>query len=296
MKRLPDFIVIGGMKCATSTLRDQLAAQTGIFMSTPKEPNFFSDDAIYARGIEYYTSLLNDASSADLCGEASTHYTKLPTYPRAVERMGRHLSSIRLVYVMRHPVDRLVSHYIHDYTEGTISSNIDQAIEKHPELITYGLYSMQLRPYIDAFGWDSILPVFFERLIAEPQAELDRICRFIGCKSDVIWQTQLDHVNPSNQRLRRCTWRDALVKNRILANTRRRFIPPVWRERIKNIWRRPDRPVVGVESRARIAAAFDDDLRTLGSWLGIGLSCSTFADVSRSTLPTWREHLVRAGL
>ena len=53
----PDFIVIGAMKSATTTLHEQLARQPGVFMSRPKEPNFFSDDAIYARGWGWYSSL-----------------------------------------------------------------------------------------------------------------------------------------------------------------------------------------------------------------------------------------------
>ena len=50
----PDFIVIGAMKSATTTLHEQLARQPGIFMSRPKEPNFFSDDENYARGWGWY--------------------------------------------------------------------------------------------------------------------------------------------------------------------------------------------------------------------------------------------------
>ena len=46
----PDFIVIGAMKSATTTLHEQLARQPGFFMSRPKEPNFFSDDENYGRG------------------------------------------------------------------------------------------------------------------------------------------------------------------------------------------------------------------------------------------------------
>ena len=45
---LPDFLIVGAMKCGTSTLQAQLALQDGIFMTTPKEPNFFSDDAVFA--------------------------------------------------------------------------------------------------------------------------------------------------------------------------------------------------------------------------------------------------------
>src|SRR5690242_12371158 len=107
MSRLPSFIIIGAMKSATSTLYDQLLLQPGIFLPTLKEPNFFSDDQQYSRGLDWYKSLFSEAQSTDLLGEASTHYTKLPTYPRTIERMRGVLDQPRLIYVMRHPIDRL---------------------------------------------------------------------------------------------------------------------------------------------------------------------------------------------
>ena len=82
MSRMPDFLIIGAMKCATTSLHDQLAAQPGLFMSEPKEPFFFSNDEVYARGIDWYAGLFAGAAAGDLCGESSTHYTKLPSYPR----------------------------------------------------------------------------------------------------------------------------------------------------------------------------------------------------------------------
>lgn len=68
MTRLPDFIIIGAMKCATSTLHDQLARQPGLFMSTPKEPNFFSDDEQWGRGLDWYGSLFEAVPGDTLCG------------------------------------------------------------------------------------------------------------------------------------------------------------------------------------------------------------------------------------
>ncbi len=57
----------------------------------------------------------------DLRGESSTHYTKLPTYPRTVDRMVRDLPRLKLIYVMRHPIERLVSQYVHELTAGRIA-------------------------------------------------------------------------------------------------------------------------------------------------------------------------------
>jgi hypothetical protein len=185
--RLPDFIIIGAMKSATSSLQKQLLEQRGIFMCTPKEPNFFSDDDQYSKGMGWYSGLFSTAPEASLLGEASTHYTKLPTHPKAITRLKEHLPNARFVYVMRHPVDRLVSHYMHEWSTGVYRCGIEEAVDKYPELITYGCYSMQLDPYLEAFGHDAVLPVFFDHLLHEPQAELERICQFIGYQGQPVW-------------------------------------------------------------------------------------------------------------
>lgn len=113
MSRLPSFAIIGAMKSATSTLYEQLLRQPGIFLPELKEPNFFSDDEQYSLGIEWYSGLFKEARPTDILGEASTHYTKLPTYPQTIARMRNYLDKPRLIYVMRDPVDRLISQYIH---------------------------------------------------------------------------------------------------------------------------------------------------------------------------------------
>ena len=80
-------------------------ASLGFFMSRPKEPNFFSDNENYARGWGWYSSLFRPANRADLCGESSTHYSKLPTYPRTVARMVRDLPRAQ-VDLLDSPSDR----------------------------------------------------------------------------------------------------------------------------------------------------------------------------------------------
>ena len=121
-------------------------------MSRPKEPNFFSDDAIYARGWGPYSAIFSAAGAGDLRGESSTHYTKLPTFPRTVERMVRDLPRVKLIYLMRHPIDRLVSQYVHELTAGGIRLSVVEALDQHQELIDYGRYAMQLEPFLAEYG------------------------------------------------------------------------------------------------------------------------------------------------
>ena len=97
-------------------------------MTTPKEPNFFSDDEIFARGLPWYENLFDAAASDDLKGEASTHYTKLPTYPNAAARLHAAHPDAKLIYLTRDPVERLVSHHIHEWTMGNMGRDIEVEI------------------------------------------------------------------------------------------------------------------------------------------------------------------------
>ena len=280
MSRLPDFMIIGAMKCATSTLQVQLARQPGLFMSEPKEPNFFSDDEQYARGLDWYAGLFAGADFSALCGEASTHYTKLPTYPHTVERMRRDLNGVKLIYVVRHPIERLISQYVHEWTERTVPDSIDVAVRQCPRLVDYSCYGMQLKPYLEAYGRDSVLPVFFERLAIEPQQELERICRFIGYSETPHWCPEFEYRNVSSQRLRKSRVRDAIVWNPVVTWLRRRFIRQSWRDRVKAVWQMQRRPQLRSDTEAYLRSVFDEDLAELGGWLGVQLSCDNFNRVS----------------
>jgi hypothetical protein len=285
--RLPDFIIIGAMKSATSSLYKQLVEQPGIFMCTPKEPNFFSDDDQYEKSMVWYAGLFANAPEGSLLGEASTHYTKLPTHPESVARMKKHLPNARFIYVMRHPVDRLVSHYIHEWSMGVYHCSIGEAINKYPELVAYGRYAMQLEPYLATFGRDAVLPVFFDRLLSEPQVEFERICRFIGYQGRPTWVEEMKPDNVSSERVRKFPLYGLLVKSGPATWLRRHFIPQRLRDAVKARLRMRERPTLKTEDRARLEAEFDRDLAQLGKWLGTHLDCWNFKQATSATSLDW---------
>jgi Sulfotransferase family len=284
----PDFIVIGAMKSATTTLHEQLARQPGFVMSRPKEPNFFSDDRMYTRGWRWYSSLFASAGEADLCGESSTHYTKLPDYPLTVARMVHDLPRVKLIYVMRHPIERLMSHYVHELTTGRIKIDVHDAIERHHELIEYSRYAMQLGPFVDAYGFANILPVFFSRLVRHSQSELERIGRFLNHRGPLHWDTAMRPQNRGNERLRPSPIRQALVQVPVLSTLRQRVVPRHWSESLKGLWRAQiEPPSLRPDLVARLRDVFDADLAQLGSWLGIALDCDTFHDTTIERPHDW---------
>ena len=257
--RLPDFLLIGAMKCGTSTLAAQLGAQPGVFMSSPKEPEFFSEDAHFARGIGWYAGLFAAAPEGALLGEASTGYTKLPTHPEASARIAAALPEVRLIYMIRDPLARLVSHYIHEWTMGVIRSDLATALESHPELIDYGRYGHQIAPYVARFGAERVLLLTLEEMRAEPQAVLERVAGFLGAPQPVVWRAEMAQVNASAERIRRLPFHDLLIEHPLTTALRRALVPAGLRRRIREARQMSARPELPEADRARLVALYAED-------------------------------------
>ncbi|WP_227271824.1 sulfotransferase domain-containing protein [Roseobacter weihaiensis] len=271
---LPDFMIVGAMKCGTSTLQAQLAAQDGVFMTTPKEPNFFSDDAVYARGIDWYRALYDGAAPGVLTGEASTHYTKRPTYPDTLARMQHAAQTAgaplpRLLYMIRNPLDRAVSHYIHEWTEARMGQDPVAEFQRHPEIAAYSCYGMQIAPFIEAAGADQVFLTSLEQIKADPDAEFARIARFLGLGASAVWQHDMAAQNVSANRARRLPLQGLLLDNPVARTLRQTLVPKSLRTRIRARLTMQERPALPptliaglqerfLEDRARLARQFPD--------------------------------------
>jgi hypothetical protein len=287
--RRPQFIIIGAMKSATSSLHAQLALQPGIFMSEPKEPNFFSDDVEYRRGADWYLSLFSGALEGDLTGESSTHYTKLPDYPETVSRMKKLLPELKLVYVMRHPIDRLISHYVHQWTQNVIRCDINEAVRCHCELIDVSRYSYQLTPYFDVYGSSSVLPVFYSALKRDPQRQLERIATHIGYAAKAAWYEDLAAQNVSSDRIHRFPGYRLVVDSPPMAFLRRKLVPRSLRDRVKERLSMKERPALQSSQVARLEEIFDADLRVLSRWLDTDLDCRNFDEKTACGELEWTD-------
>ena len=258
-----DFLVIGAMKCGTSTLAAQLGAQPGIFITNPKEPNFFSDDEHYALGMDWYSALFATAAPGDLKGEASTHYTKRPDLPNTVSRMKASLSEVKLIYMIRDPMARIVSHYIHDWSHGILSAPLNAEISRHAQLVNYGRYGWQITPFVEVFGTDTILLTSLERMMSDPQGELERVARHIGFTGQVAWIEEMGMENASYKRSRKLPMHGLLVDNPLATTLRRNLVPKSIRTKIREARQFKGRPIIPVDMRPELQALFLEDRRTL---------------------------------
>jgi hypothetical protein len=263
-------------------------AQRGIFTVEPKEPNFFSNDEVYELGEMWYSNLFDGVGESTVCGEASTHYTKLPRYPDAAKRAHAYAPNAKLIYVMRHPVDRLVSHYIHNWSMGFIGRHVslEDALQDYDNFVTYSQYSLQLKPWFELFGQANVLPVFFDRLMNHSDSELSRICSFIGYSGDPKWVGGGAAENASMLRLRRFPMYPLVIESKP-AVWARSFIPKRLREFVKSKLRMPSRPELTSATRAKLEHAFDEDLAVIGEWLGAKINCDNFKSVTRDKSLEW---------
>ena len=228
-------------------------------MTEPKEPNFFSDDPVYAQGMGWYHSLFDGAEPGALKGEASTHYTKLPTYPQTLARMGAVLDTPRLVYVIRNPVQRALSQYLHAWSMGEVGRDVAAAFRDNPEFSAYSRYPMQLAPYLDRYGADSLLLTSLEALKTDPAREFKRIGIHIGAGPDLVWNSGVEAQNVSAARVRPLPLHGLLVDNPIARTLRQTLVPKGLRDKVKAMRSRTDRPSLPADLASQLETTFAED-------------------------------------
>lgn len=180
--RFPDFLIIGGMKCGSTTLFRDLMTHPRIFFPLDKEPeNLCHDEVLTDAGRARYAQHFASARADQLLAEASTAYTKRPDFEgmatRAHAICGQHL---RILYLIRDPIARAVSHHYHDYARGNMPASIDEAAAAFPSLANYSRYAMQVEPWLDTFGPDQVRLIRFEDYVTNRPLMSSRICTFLG--------------------------------------------------------------------------------------------------------------------
>ncbi len=183
--RMPDFLLIGGMKCGSTTLHDYLVNHPKLAEPKYKEPGFFSRDERFSLGLDWYRDVFAAAAEDQLAFESSTCYSRYPHFGEVAKRVHEHLPDIKLVYIMRHPVDRLYSHYRHAMLErqkknaGPVIS-LDAALRETDEYFDSGCYRMQIEQYAEYYDRDRFFFLFLEELKTDPDAVLVELQSFLG--------------------------------------------------------------------------------------------------------------------
>ncbi|MEW4570303.1 sulfotransferase [Tautonia sp. JC769] len=178
--RLPNFLIIGATKCGTESLFRLLSDHPEVFMHPRKELRFFTEEHAWGNGPEWYRAQFSAAGDARAVGESSNSYTRDPVYRGAPKRIHQLLPDVRMIYVIRHPIKRIESHYRHRLVTGIEWRSPERAIREDPSYVAASLYGHQLEQYRRFFRPEQFLILRFEQLISEPLPSLRRICQFLG--------------------------------------------------------------------------------------------------------------------
>jgi hypothetical protein len=277
-RRLPTFLVIGAPKAGTTSLHEHLRRHPDVFMPTRKEPDFFSDDAAWREGVESYARLFRRAAGASAVGEASTSYTRYPHVPDVPARIAQVLPDVRLVYLVRHPIQRMVSQYRFRRAKGWEQRSIDEALSTDDTYIAPSRYAMQLERYLQSFPMDQILVIRSEDLLADPLTTVATVFAFVGVDPAAAGAPPETRLNTSEaSALRRGPDRLRRAIRRIPGYRRAvDSLPSSVRSTVTSPFADRSRSAVTLspETQARLRAVLRDDVdrlqrllgRDLGAW------------------------------
>jgi hypothetical protein len=194
--RFPDFLIGGAPRSGTTWLYELVDRHPEVYMAKPvqPEPKFFLVDGIYRRGMEYYSrTWFSNAKDAKILGEKSTNYLESSV---AAERIYKNLPGVKLIFVLREPVERAYSNYLWSRMNGwehedfaTALALEEQRERELPKELRYvrphayfsrGLYADMLLPYFERFPRDQILCLRFDDISDRPEILAERLHRFLG--------------------------------------------------------------------------------------------------------------------
>lgn len=174
---LPNFAVIGAMKAGTVSLGHYLDEHPNVFLGRGgrfNEPNYFIAEQNWPRGRDWYESLFDRADGAAAIGECSPSYTWAHVYHGVPERMAQVVPQARLVYVVRDPIARMQSMYMHQVSAGRERRRAEVAL-LDDRYLGPSLYGFQLAAFLDHFDRRQMLVIASEVLRDRPHEALSAV-------------------------------------------------------------------------------------------------------------------------
>jgi hypothetical protein len=200
---LPNLITIGAQKCGTTSLHYYLDQHPDVSMSQRKELDFFLADGSSSKGVEWYAAQFD--SSAKIRGESSPSYTNYPRTAGVPERIHALVPDVKLVYLVRDPIDRIVSNYLHNRSTGLEERSIEDALENPADggYVARSKYFMQLEQYLAFFPSSRILVLAQEDLLHDRAATMREVFTFLGVDASFYDPRFKRIMHPTSHRRRK---------------------------------------------------------------------------------------------
>lgn len=249
------------MKAGTTSLFHYLASHPEVVAPRIKELDFFRSPEDFAKGVSWYESQF--AGSGSVAFEASTNYSKRSQFPGVPERIRCVLSEPKLVYILRDPIERMVSNYVHNYAKGWKMRPFAEEVRRERYLIDSSRYYYQLEAYLQYFDLGQILLLETERMEEARKEVLDETFQFLGLSTEFDPEIVKTRYHESNHHIRPNPL-ELVALRRLKLTLLRRVV-----SRVFSPWRRTiARPVVDDQTRRFLEEALRDDIIQLRSLSG----------------------------
>lgn len=271
----PNFLVIGAARSGTTSLFQYLDPHPQIYMSQVKELNFFSNERFWNKGFGWYENRFDRAPpTRKAIGEASTSYTKAPFTNDVVQRIHDYQPDMKLIYIVRDPIERYISHYMQRVQVGLETRSFAQTLDvmENEAFAWQGRYAYQLQQYLRLFAEEQLLIRSMDQIRTDAAGVVRDIYRFLGVDDSFTIQG-LEKIHNANTRVVRKT----AAGMRILGLYRRymehREIPYTLK---KLVLAASDlggdlvsKPVPTPEQRQKLIRFYQDDTRELQERFGV---------------------------
>lgn len=256
-----DAVIIGAQKAATTTLFDRLADHPGVSPCDPKEPMHF-ERSDWRAGMAGYAAMFPQAKGR-VTLEASTTYSFARSSEAAAARLQAHNADLRVIYVIRDPIDRIVSAHRHAVSRGyALSPKLETALGQWAGLVDNTRYASRLAPFRARFGPDRVLVLTFDDLTDDQEAAVARAQRFLGLAprpgrvavSNPGAEARLHHAHDGSRRMKWLAGRAPRLYNRLVHGRRRAD------------------STMRAETRAALRAELGAEIDRMQDWTGRDLS------------------------
>ncbi len=273
--RRPNLFLVGAMKAGTNTLYRLLDAHPDIYMSKkPKEPSWFAGSNS-GKSEDWYLGLFSDAGEARYAGEASTDYTRRPRLKGVPEKIRAYAPDARILYIMRDPLDRALSHYWWDVQYSAEGRSFKDAASRSREILDVGHYAMQIAPYLEIFGRERVHVVTLETLTSNAPATLRAVWDFLDLPpADVTGGASPPRYNPGRAQVPRLPGAGLIshLKDTPVWTAAKAFVPPQMRKRAIASLASPVERVISadeiVDAAAHLRPRLLEETRALSALLG----------------------------
>lgn len=284
---LPNFIIVGAPKSGTTSLYHYLSEHPQVFMSEPKEVNFFSREEIERQGLFYkdfkakdldeYKKLFLEANDEKAVGEGSVSYLFYPETPAKIKAL---LPDVKIIILLRDPVSRGYSHYLMDYRLGLVDVPYEEIVLKtctyknahlyYQQYVELGLYYEQVKRYFELFGKEQVKIYFQEDLRQDTQKIILDLYEFLEIDPSDMPNIEREHNAFSMPK-------SNLIHKLYSSHFIRTFLsivfPETLKEKIKNaLFERKQKPKLDEQLRVQLLDIYRQDIKNLEGLLNKDLS------------------------